>query len=175
MAEVDFIEEIHIAQYWRKQLGEYEYVYYNPDDLRRWYIALETRGPDEIRSYLKERAGRYPPTGVTGVVSRAPHPPLSVVELWLASHETVHTRQYWLAAALFGLTIFYFIPNLQSCMNLKSVDRLATHPPQMHAPLQAGSPGPPPSAASTLPNPGPAPASVASPPTGSQSGGSQQH
>ncbi len=163
MAEVDFIEEIHIAQYWRKQLGEYEYVHYNADDLRRWYIALETRGPEEIRSYLTERDGRFPPGAITGIVALAPHPPLPIVELWLASHDKTPTRPYWITAALFGLTTVFFVPYLHSCANLPNNNRVATHPPQINAPIQAGNAGPPQQATSTLPNPGTPPASVASP------------
>jgi hypothetical protein len=164
MPDVDFIEEIHIAQYWRKQLGEYEYVYYNPDDLRRWYIALETRGPEEIRSYLNERDSRFPRSVVTGVVAGAPHPPLSIVELWLSSHDTPHTRSYWIALAAFGLATYLFTTNLQGCTTLVDVNKLVTNPPQMTAPIQAGSPAPAPPPLSTLPNPGTPPANVASPP-----------
>ncbi len=90
--EVDFIEEIHIAQFWRKHLGEYEYVYFNPDDLRRWYIALETRGPQDIRELLIERTGRYPMGEITGIVAVAPHPSRRVIDLWLEFHSKIHTR-----------------------------------------------------------------------------------
>ena len=170
MADVDFIEEIRIAQYWRKQLGEYEYVYFNPDDLRRWFIALETRGPTEMRAYLTERTGRYPMSVVTGIVSTAPHPPLSVVELWLASHEHTSTKPYWTAAGATFLAIWFIFTNLQGCSNLTDLNRLDTHPPQMSPPIQAAAPGAQPAqAASTLPQPGPAPAAVASPPATSSS------
>ncbi len=165
MAGVDFIEEIRIAQFWRQQLGEYEYVYYNPDDLRRWFIALELRGPDEVRDYLHERAGRYPPGQVTGIVAQAPHPPLPIVELWLQSHRAARTSSYWMALGLFVFACYIFVPRLYSCSQLRDVDRYATHPPAMSAPLQAGAPAPavPPGPA-TMPVQAPAaPASTASP------------
>ena len=163
MEDVDFVEKIHIAAYWRKQLGEYEYVNHNPDDLRRWYIALETRGPDDIRSYLDERASRYPTKIVTGVVSVAPHPPLAIVELWLASRRPIRTAPYWTALLAFCVLGFLTATNLHGCMNLVNPSRLATAPPQMQAPLQPGGFGQLPSAPSTLPNPGPAPANPAAP------------
>lgn len=167
MPDVDFIEEIRIAQYWRKQLGEYEYVYYNPDDLRRWFIALENRGPQEIRDYLNERAGRHPEGMVTGIVSVAPHPPRAIVDLWLSSHDRTRTSSYWIAMAIFTTFCFVAIPYLHGCATLQNVNRVATRPPQMSPPLQPGQFGPPPNAPATLPNPGPPPTvSTASPPTG---------
>ena len=106
-SDVDFIEEIRIAQFWRKQLGEYEYVYYNPDDLRRWYIALETRGPQEIREYLIERTGRHPMGEVTGIVAVAPHPSRKIIDLWLESYNKMHTRPYWVALVAFLILAYY--------------------------------------------------------------------
>ena len=173
MSGVDFIEEIRIAQFWRQQLGEYEYVYYNPDDLRRWFIALELRGPDEVRQYLTERTGRYPPGQVTGIVSQAPHPPLPIVELWLASHNAARTGSWWMALGLFVLVCYIFIPQLHSCTQLYNVDRYATHPPTMGAPLQAGAPAPVvPQAPATMPvQAPPGPASTASPSATPPAGG----
>ena len=173
MADVDFVEEIHIAAYWRRQLGEYEYVGYNADDLRRWYIAMETRGPQEITDYLIERLGRYPRDVVTGIVATAPHPPLTIVELWLASHRKVRTRSYWIALATFLLASVLVGENLQGCASLIDPNRHNTNPVQMNQPLQPGTPGPLPSAMSTLPNPGIPPANTASP--SATSSPSQQH
>ncbi len=165
MAGVDFIEEIRIAQFWRQQLGEYEYVYYNPDDLRRWFIAMELRGPDEVRDYLNERTSRYPSGPVTGLVAQAPHPPLAIVQLWLESHRAPKTASYWMGLGLFLLVCYVFVPQLYSCTQLRDIDRYATHPPQLNAPLQAGAPAPAvPQAPATMPvQAPPAPASVASP------------
>ncbi len=172
MADVEFVTEIRIAAYWRKQLGEYEYVGYNADDLRRWYIAMETRGPEEIRDFLVERSGRFPRDVISGIVATAPHPPLSIVELWLDSHRHVSLRSYWLGLAVFCLASVLVGENLQGCAQLRDVNRLDTNPAQMNAPLPAGSPGPLPPAGSTLPNPGIPPANVASP---SATGSSAQH
>ena len=169
MEEVDFVEKIHIAAYWRKQLGEYEYVNYNADDLRRWYIAMETRGPDDIRSTLIERASRYPVHVLTGLVSVAPHPPLTIVELWLASRERGSTKPYWTALLAFCLLGYITATNLHGCAALVDPNKLAVQPPLMSAPVQTGGFGLLPSAPSTLPNPGPAPANVASPTAGTTS------
>ena len=173
MADVDFVEEIRIAAYWRKQLGEYEYVGYNADDLRRWYIAMESRGPEEISDYLIERSGRFPKQVVTGIVATAPHPPLSIVEMWVASHRKVRTQPYWLALATFFIASVLVGENLLGCANLRDLNRLDTSPPQINTPIQAGPAGTAPSAASTLPNPGIPPANVASPSATKSS--SQQH
>ena len=172
MADVDFVEEIRIAAYWRRQLGEYEYVGYNADDLRRWYIAMETRGPAEIIDFLIERSGRFPRDVVTGIVATAPHPPLYIVELWLTSHRRVSLRSYWIALATFCIASILVGENLQGCASLTDLNRRDTNPVQMNQPLQAGPAGPPSPAASTLPNPGIPPANVASP---SATGSSSQH
>jgi hypothetical protein len=173
MANVDFIEEIRIAQYWRKQLGEYEYVDYNPDDLRRWYVALETRGPDEIRSYLAERETRYPMKVVTGIVSTAPHPPRPIVDLWLQSHEHTSTRPVWAAGAAFLLLAVLVAPNIQGCQNLQQFNPLGPTPPRMTGPIAAGNDGGPPAATAANPSAPIAmrPSSVASPPAAKPTGG----
>ena len=168
--DVDFIEEIRIAQYWRKQLGEYEYVYYNPDDLRRWYIALETRGPQDIRDYLIERTGRYPMGEVTGIVPVAPHPPRKIIDLWLESYNKVRTAPYWLAFAAFVVVTYYTMTNLSGVQHLPSQTRLQLNPPVAGGPLPPPGNTPLPVASSTQPLSLPVPASVASPPTGSANG-----
>ena len=173
MADVDFVEEIRIAAYWRRQLGEYEYVGYNADDLRRWYIAMETRGPEEMSDYLTERSARFPKQVVTGIVATAPHPPLSIVEMWIASHKKVRTQPYWLALATFFVASVLVGENLQGCASLRDPNRLDTNPAQINAPIQAGPAASPPTAASTLPNPGIPPANTASPSATAPS--SQQH
>jgi hypothetical protein len=164
--EEDFVEKIHVAQFWRKQLGEMEYVYQNPDDLRRWYIALENRGPDDIRSYLTERTGRFPPTVLTGIVATAPHPPVKIVELWLKSHDKVNTTPFWAGGSAFLLFTVLVATNLQSCMNIKNPNMLQTNPPNLTPPLLASQAVGAPPATSTPPAQLTPPASLASPPTG---------
>lgn len=167
MTGIDFIEEIRIAQFWRTQLGEYEYIHYNEEDLRRWFIALETRGPAEIRDFLTERHGRFPRNVVTGVVSLAPHPPLAIVELWLSSTNRVRTMPYWIGAAVFLILAYLSATNLQGCTTLVDPNQLATSPPQMQAPIAAAIAGPPSPPASTLPTtPLTPPANLAARPTG---------
>jgi hypothetical protein len=173
MADVEFIEEIRIAQYWRKQLGEYEYVYYNPQDLHRWYVALETRGPDDIRLYLAERESRYPMQVVTGIVSAAPHPPRPIVDLWLQSHETTSTRSIWAAGAAFLLLAVLVAPNIQGCQNLQQFNPLGPTPPRMTGPIAAGQNGGPLPPTATNPSTPIAmpPSSLASPPAARPTGG----
>ena len=172
-SDVDFIEEIRIAQFWRKQLGEYEYVYYNPDDLRRWYIALETRGPQDIRDYLIERTGRYPIGEVTGIVAVAPHPSRKIIDLWLESYNKVHTRSYWLAFVVFLIVAYLGMTNLLGVQNLPRQSPFQMSPPLIGGPPPPVGSTPIPTVGSTQPANLPAPASVASPPAGSAS--SQHH
>ena len=166
MEHVDFVEKIHIAAYWRKQLGEYEYVNHNPDDLLRWYLALETRGPNDVRSYLAERASRYQTSVVTGVVAEAPHPPLTIVELWLASHSHASTAPYWTAAVAFCLFAYLAGTNLHGCAALVDPNLLASRPPQTNIPLQPGGFSQLPAAPSTLPSQVTPPANPAAPTSG---------
>ena len=170
MSEVGFVGEIRIAQFWRKRLGEYEYVNHNADDLRRWYIAMELRGPVEMRDYLNERASRYPMARVTGIVATAPHPPREIVQTWLESHNKVHTRPYVAAGAALLVFVWLFGTKLASFERLKPINQLQMHPPQVGAlPVNGPSsvPGAPLSNA-TMPQTLPAPANTASPPTGQQ-------
>ena len=170
MSEVGFVGEIRIAQFWRKRLGEYEYLHHNADDLRRWYIALELRGPLEIRDYLHERTSRYPMARVTGIVATAPHPPREIVQTWLESHDKVHTGRYLAAGAAVLVFVWLFATNLASFDRLKPINQLQMHPPQIGAlPVNGPSsvPGAPLSNA-TMPQTLPVPANTASPPTGQQ-------
>ncbi len=171
MSGLNFIEEIRIAQFWRKLLGEHEYVtLYNPDDLHRWYKALETRGPEEVRSYLIERTSRHPMGEVTGIVSMAPHPPRNVIDLWLESHDKVRTRPYLLVVAGFIVLAYYTMTNLAGFQHIASHTQLQLNPPTPGGlPPQVG-PSPLPNVNATMPANLPAPASVASPATGSING-----
>ena len=171
MSGLDFIEDIRIAQFWRKILGEIEYVtLYDPDDLRRWYKALEIRGPQEIRDFLVERTGRHPTGAVTGIVALAPHPPRKIIDLWLESHDHVRTRPFWLAFAGFVVLAYYVMTILSGFEHLPSQTRFQLNPPIVGGPPPPVPQAPLPSVASTRPANLPAPASVASPPTGSMSG-----
>jgi hypothetical protein len=162
---LDFKKEIAVAQFWRKQIGEFEYVNHNPEDLRRWYDALELRGPEEIRTYLAERDTRYPMPVVTGIVATAPHPSREIVQLWLESYDKVRTGRFWLAGVGFLGFSYFVATNLLGCMNINTTTPLQANPPSIggQLPNQTGVlPTPP----STLPQNLTPPASVASPPTG---------
>ena len=168
--EVDFIEEIRIAQFWRKQLGEYEYVAHNPDDLRRWYIALETRGPQEIRDYLIERTGRYPMGQVTGIVATAPHPPRPIIDLWLESYNKTRTRHYWLGVVAFLVFVYFSMTNLSTFQSLPWQTKFQMNPPPTGAKPPPVGNSPVPGSASTQPASLPPPASAASQSSSQSSG-----
>ena len=170
---VDFIEEIRIAQFWRKHIGEYEYVAHNPDDLRRWYIALETRGPVEIRDYLIERTGRHPMGQVTGIVATAPHPPRAIIDVWLDSYNKTRTRPYWLAGLAFLVLVYYSMTTLTNFQAIPWQTAFQMHPPRPGGNLPPPGTTPIANATSTLPASLTPPASSASPATGSS--GSGQH
>ncbi len=165
--DVDFIEEIRIAQFWRKHLGEIEYVYYNPDDLRRWYIALETRGPVEIRNLLIERTSRYPMGQVTGIVAKAPHPPRDIIDLWLDSYNKVRTRSYWVAGLAFIVFAYVVMTNLAGLNRIPALTKGQLNPAVVGGAMQPPNTATPVVSGSTLPATLTPPAAVASPPTGS--------
>jgi hypothetical protein len=98
---LDFIREISIEQYWRRELGDDGYGAFNPADLRRWYEAMDMRGPQEINAYVIERTGRHPAGPVTGIVAAAPHPPAHIVDMWLRSQERVRTGPIWIGTLAF--------------------------------------------------------------------------
>jgi hypothetical protein len=158
-----FLREIRVAEFWRKQLGELEYSGRNPDDLYRWYEAMELRGPDEIRAYVEERAGRHPTMPVTGIVSVAPHPTRDIIDIWLASHDKVRTGHYWTSAAAMLVLCIWVVPTLHSCQDVHSPTL-----PQFWLPpaatVTAGTMNGPPLSAATMPTPPPlAPVNMASP------------
>jgi len=114
-----FQREIRVAEFWRKQLGELEYSGRNPDDLYRWYEAMELRGPEEIRAYVEERMGRYPSIPVTGIVPLAPHPTRDIIDIWLASHDKARTVPYWTSVAALLVVCIWVVPTLHSCQNVR--------------------------------------------------------
>ncbi len=151
-----FQREIRVAEFWRKQLGELEYSGRNPEDLYRWYEAMELRGPDEIRAYVEERVGRYPTMPVTGIVPLGPHPTREIIDIWLASHETTRTGHYWTSLAALLMVCLFVVPTLHGCQDLR-----APNPPSSWLPpaatltpgTQSGAPLP----LSTQPASGPQP------------------
>jgi hypothetical protein len=128
--EVDVRTEMRIALFWRRLIGDYEYIKYDPDDLLRWYLALELRGPDEIRDLYQERYTARPMRVMLGVVSKAPHPPILVIREWLAFHEhQVRTGSYWWGAIGFSLFCLLVFPNVYGCMALQPMNPLIMNPP----------------------------------------------
>jgi hypothetical protein len=172
-SDLDFREEIRIAQYWRKQMGDVEYVKRDPDDLRRWYEALETRGPDEIRAYLIERTGRHPLGVVTGIVAKAPHPTQEVIDIWLASHRKAPTGPYWAGAAIFLVLCLLIGPNISGCQNMHQIKLFPNGAPPQATLAPGQVTGAPPSQA-TAPGQFPMPANQASPTAGTRGQQSNQ-
>jgi hypothetical protein len=134
--DIDVRTEMRIALWWRNLISDYEYTKFDPDDMLRWYVALELRGPLEIRELLTERYMGRPLKNVVGIVSLAPHPPLWLVQAWLEDHEQkVHTGKAvpWGLAGSFVVLSLIFIPNLQGCANLQPSNPLVMNPPQSAA------------------------------------------
>jgi hypothetical protein len=151
--ENDFHEEIQVARFWREVIGEYEYVNYDPDDLYRWYHALETRGPAEIRAYLNERGGKHPMPRLLGLVSKPPHPPIDVVMLWLESHEhKAHTAPFWLGMGGFVTICFLLGLGYEGCANLKDPNLLSSRAGQTSTPLMPPQQGSAPQPTALLPS-----------------------
>jgi hypothetical protein len=126
----DIREEVKISLFWRALIGDYEYVKFNPDDMLRWYDALELRGPLEIREVINERYSSRPVSRVQGIVSGAPHPPTWLVRDWLMHHENkITTGRYWIAAAAFVLLFFMVGPLMYGLTTLKPLSTYVMHPP----------------------------------------------
>ena len=161
-ADGDAIEEIRIARFWQNALGDFEYVYHNPDDLRRWYKALEVRGPAEIRDHITARDGRSPTHALQGLAP-APHPPMWIVELWLDSHESRHRLfPFWIGSAGFVLLCLLVGNTMNGCTQLQDPMTWQKYPQLLTQPLQAATQGTMPTSTATLPvQPPPPPASTA--------------
>ena len=128
--EMDIREEMRIALFWRGLIGDAKYNSFDPDDLLRWYEALELRGPDEIRAVKNERYFTTQTGVMLGVVGRAPHPPLWLINEWLEHYEQkIHTGGYWAMAGCFFVITGIFVSNLQGCANLQPMNQLAMQPP----------------------------------------------
>jgi hypothetical protein len=127
---VDVRTEMRIALFWRALIGDFEYIRYNPEDMLRWYMALELRGPIEIRELITERYSSRPMPVIHGVVNKAPHPPTRLVREWLSYHEQqVRTGAYWYAPVGFCLFCGLLFPFLYSCQYLQPMNPLVMHPP----------------------------------------------
>ncbi len=166
----DIREEVGISLFWRELIGDYEYGRFNPEDMIRWYDALQLRGPDEIRDLINERYTGRPGTVVRGVVAGAPHPPIWLVREWLALYENkVRTGGYWMAAAAFVVFCGLFVPFIAGTTRLTPLSTYVMHPPfggpQTFQPNGPAS-GPVLSATNTVP-----PAVSVPGPTGPTSGG----
>jgi hypothetical protein len=128
--EKDIRHEMRVALYWRALIGDGEYVKFDPDDMLRWYEALELRGPDEIRALRNERYRTTQTGGMLGIVSKAPHPPVWLVNQWIEQDEhQVHTLGYWGMSFAFVVVSFLIFGNLQGCVALQPMNPLWMHPP----------------------------------------------
>lgn len=105
---VDLRMEIRIAQFWRELITDEAYLRFDPIDMVRWYQALELRGPEEIRDYLTERPPGPGVKTMTGLVAKAPHPPIWLVEAWLSSYEE-QVSVPGVKRILFGMIVMGFM------------------------------------------------------------------
>jgi hypothetical protein len=129
-SDIDVRTEMRVALFWRALIGDFEYIRYSPDDMLRWYIALELRGPEEIRELVSERYSSRPMPVIHGVVSKAPHPPTQLVRDWLAYHEQqVRVGAYWWAPIGFCVLCGLVFPFFYGCQNLQPVNPLVMNPP----------------------------------------------
>lgn len=168
--EIDVRTEMRIALFWRALIGDFEYIKFDPEDLLRWYEALELRGPDEIRDLINERYSRRPMPVIHGLVSRAPHPPVWIVREWLQFHEQqVPKASFVWAAVGFPLACLLIFPFMHGCEDLKPLNPLYMKPPQSQPQVATisspASYGSSPSVAPTAtfqPTSGPTPGSTAS-------------
>jgi hypothetical protein len=132
-------KEIKIAIFWRKLIGDLEYVKFNPDDVLRWHIALEMRGPDEIRDLVGERyrtqARRAP---MLGLVGEAPHPPVWMVREWLATKQPVFPKWRGMGLLLCFIVLSgLLLPTIHGCETLTPINPLIVKPP-LHPPAVVG-------------------------------------
>ena len=134
-------KEIKIAIFWRKLIGDFEYVKFNPDDVLRWHIALEMRGAEEIRNLMVERytaqARRAP---VLGLVGEGPHPPSWMVREWLSTKQPKFPmwRGLGLLIGFIVLTGLLF-PTLHGCQNLQPMNPLVLNPAVIRPGVVGGS------------------------------------
>jgi hypothetical protein len=129
-SDVDVRTEMRIALFWRALIGDFEYIRYDPDDMLRWYVALELRGPEEIRELVSERYSSRPMPVILGVVSKAPHPPTHLVRDWLSFHEQqMRVGAYWWAPLGFCIFCGLVFPFFYGCQNLQPVNPLVMNPP----------------------------------------------
>lgn len=178
--DIDIRTEMRIALWWRSLIGDYEYAAFDPDVMLDYYMALELRGPEEIRALVTERYMGRPTKAVLGIMTKAPHPPLWLVLKWLEHHEEkIHTGSSvgWGLAGSFVVLSFIFMTNLHSCVDMQTSNPLAMSPPSgtprvtpyEQVQWSYGAPPAPPSTASQAP-PTSAPA-ASSTQTGAQSQG----
>jgi len=165
----DIREEVRIAIFWRDLIGDFEYVKFHPDDMVRWYDALELRGHDEIRQLLTERYGSRPVSAVLGITAGAPHPPLWLVREWLQFYEQkVPTRHLWLTAGGFLLFSFMFFPFMYRCSQLTPLNMYVMNPPSSGRPTSTPQM---PQGSNFNPSPNTPPATFQPTQTGPSSGG----
>jgi len=119
-------EDIRITQWWRAQLGDDGFAAYVQEDLIRWYRDFELYGAGEIRTLLDSRGDRWPQSIVRGISWESPHPPRSIVDLWLSSHESrIRMAPLWYGLTAFFLLTIFVGQTLSGCGNM-----FTTQPPR---------------------------------------------
>ncbi len=124
-------KEIKIAIFWRKLIGDLEYVKFDPDDILRWHLAMDMRGDEDIRSLMLERyptvARRAP---VLGVVGEAPHPPAWIVREWIKTREPKFpTWRIFSLSCGFVVVMGLLLPVISGTQYLKPTNQMVLNPP----------------------------------------------
>jgi hypothetical protein len=124
-------KEIKIAIFWRKLIGDLEYVKFDPDNVLRWHLAMDMRGDEDIRALMLERyqtvARRAP---VLGIVGESPHPPAWIVREWLKTREPKFPK--WRIFSLsFGFVVVMalLLPVMSGTQYIKPMNTMVLNPP----------------------------------------------
>jgi hypothetical protein len=134
--------EINVALFWRRVIGDDEYIKFDPADMLRWHDAMDLRDPFEIKELMDERfitVGKRTP--IVGIVDTSPHPPAWLVRAWQEEQvpkfrKSVLVNGYtaWLICSLITGSFVY------GCQHLQPYNLLVWHAPFTQPPLTAQSP-----------------------------------
>jgi hypothetical protein len=141
--DLNIREEMRIALFWRGLIGDATYGRFDPEDCLRWYQALELRGRDEIRTLRNQRYFTAQTGVMQGIVGKAPHPPVWLVNAWLErqEHQVPYIGSYWGMAFFVVVCIGLVFGNMPGCANLSPMNTLAMKPPDQ--PTVTSYPAPP--------------------------------
>jgi hypothetical protein len=137
--------EIRVALFWRRVIGDNEYIRFDPADMLRWYDAMDLRDPIEIEEMMNERFSTVGSrTPIVGIVSTEPHPPAWLVRTWqeeqvpkFRKSVLVNTYTAWLICSLITGSFVY------GCQHLQPYNIAVWRPPSNQPPMMAQAPAVP--------------------------------